>query len=128
DVLAEVETDKALVELAAESAGTLLRRLAADGERVEVGAPIAVLGDAGEQVDLDALLGSAAALASERQSSADDGAAVGAAADTAGVAEEARASVPAGVEGAVASGADGGRLFASPIARKMARESGVDLA
>lgn len=139
DVLAEVETEKAVVELAAEEAGVLVRRLAAEGATVEVGAPVAVLGAAGEDVDVDALLGTAAALASEAQGSADDAAAVGGAAALAGVAQEAgaepagqeagaRAVEVAGSERAPDGGAaDGQRLFASPIARKMAREAGLDL-
>lgn len=144
DVLAEVETEKAVVELAAETAGVLVRRLAAEGDTVQVGAPVAVLGDAGEDVDVDALLGVAASLASEAQGSADDGAAVGGAAELAGAAEEAGAAAPAGAatpaaaaepaaEGTTTStaepgGAAGQRLFASPLARKMAREADVDLA
>ncbi|WP_225753089.1 dihydrolipoamide acetyltransferase family protein [Actinotalea sp. Marseille-Q4924] len=154
DVLAEVETEKAVVELAAETAGVLVRRLAADGETVEVGAPVAVLGEAGEDVDLDALLGAAAALTSEAQGSADDGAAVGGAAELADAAEDAALSggqasggaaptdgapdgaAPSGGEasGAAPSGeaSDGAappgeRRFASPIARKMAREAQLDL-
>lgn len=139
DVLAEVETEKAVVELAAEEAGVLVRRLAAEGATVEVGAPVAVLGAAGEDVDVDALLGTAAALASEAQGSADDAAAVGGAAALAGVAQEAGAESAgqeteggavevAGGERAPEGGAtDGQRLFASPIARKMAREAGLDL-
>ena len=46
--LAEVETDKAVVEYAAEIAGTLLDLLVGEGETVAVGAPIAVIGDPGE--------------------------------------------------------------------------------
>nr|WP_297422545.1 dihydrolipoamide acetyltransferase family protein [uncultured Actinotalea sp.] len=150
DVLAEIETEKAVVELAAEEAGVLVRRLAAEGAMVEVGAPVAVLGAAGEDVDVDALLGTAAALASEAQGSADDAAAVGAAAALAGAAQDAagnEVSASSGVPGdggaadggAAGDGAgehaghDGGpgsgeRLFASPLARKMAREANVDLA
>ncbi|EYR64110.1 dihydrolipoamide acyltransferase, partial [Actinotalea ferrariae CF5-4] len=154
DVLAEVETEKAVVELAAETAGVLVRRLAAEGDTVQVGAPVAVLGDAGEDVDVDALLGAAASLASEAQGSADDGAAVGGAAELAGAAEEAGAEPAPAAAPAVAAeeggaaepkgdlepaaggtatsqaeaGAAGQRLFASPLARKMAREADVDLA
>src|SRR5258705_13575882 len=57
DTLAEVETDKAVVEIEAESDGILLKRLVPAGTEVEVGAPIAVLGhdDEGE-IDIAALL------------------------------------------------------------------------
>ena len=46
--LAEIETEKAVVEYAAEVAGTVLGLLAAEGAGVAVGDPIAVVGDAGE--------------------------------------------------------------------------------
>ena len=58
DVLAEIETEKALVEYAAEDTGVLGTLLANTGEMITVGTPIAVLLDhAGEEVDLDELLG-----------------------------------------------------------------------
>ena len=57
DALATVETDKALVDVEAEAAGVVLKTLVTPGSQVEVGAPIAVLGAVGEQVDdLAALL------------------------------------------------------------------------
>ncbi|SEF77737.1 pyruvate dehydrogenase E2 component (dihydrolipoamide acetyltransferase) [Nonomuraea solani] len=48
DVIATVETDKAVVEVAAETDGVLVRTLVDEGATVAVGTPIAVLGDAGE--------------------------------------------------------------------------------
>jgi pyruvate dehydrogenase E2 component (dihydrolipoamide acetyltransferase) len=57
DTLAEVETDKAVVDIDAESDGVLIKQLVAAGAEVEVGAPIAVLGQNGERdVDIHALL------------------------------------------------------------------------
>jgi pyruvate dehydrogenase E2 component (dihydrolipoamide acetyltransferase) len=56
-VLAEIETDKATVEVEAEYSGVLLRQLVAQGTVVPVNDPIAVIGEAGETVDVDALLG-----------------------------------------------------------------------
>ena len=57
DTLATVETEKALVEIEADSAGVVLKTLVPAGSEVEVGAPIAVLGNPGERVgDLAALL------------------------------------------------------------------------
>src|SRR6476646_3300918 len=50
DVLAEIETDKATMELNAYSDGVLLRILVQDGEAAELGAPIAVMGAEGEDV------------------------------------------------------------------------------
>lgn len=50
EVLADVETDKAIVELEADTAGTLRRLLATDGDRVAVNQPIAILGAAQEDI------------------------------------------------------------------------------
>lgn len=50
EVLAEVETDKAVIELEAETAGTLRRLLAADGARVGVNEAIAIVGTADEDI------------------------------------------------------------------------------
>ena len=51
DVLADVETDKAVMELVARSAGTLLKQLVAAGATVPVSAPMGWIGQAGESVD-----------------------------------------------------------------------------
>ena len=62
DCIAEVETDKAVGEITADSAGVLGRLLAQPGQQVEVGAPIAVLLAAGEAgADVQALLQAAGA-------------------------------------------------------------------
>src|SRR5262245_54792951 len=50
DVLAEIETDKATMELNAYSDGVLLKILVGDGESAPLGAPIALLGAEGESV------------------------------------------------------------------------------
>ena len=58
--IAEVETEKALVEVPAETAGILGKYLAQDGAFVQVGAPIAILLAAGEgQTEIDALMAEA---------------------------------------------------------------------
>jgi len=51
DTLVAVETEKANVDVPAETAGVLLRRLADEGTRLEVGSPIALLGAVGEVVE-----------------------------------------------------------------------------
>lgn len=57
DSIATVETEKALVDIEADADGMVLKRLVPPGSKVDVGAPIAVLGDPGEQVsDLEVLL------------------------------------------------------------------------
>lgn len=51
DVLAEVETDKAVIELEAETAGVLRRRLANEGDSIAVNALVAVIGGADEDIE-----------------------------------------------------------------------------
>jgi pyruvate dehydrogenase E2 component (dihydrolipoamide acetyltransferase) len=119
DTIATVETEKAVVDIEAESDGVLLKTLVPAGSTVEVGAPIAVLGDPGEKVDdLDALLRElgvapvAAAPAPEHREVP----------DTPQPTISAAATVPTA---AIALAAGNGRIFASPLARRMAREAGI---
>src|SRR5438552_3002819 len=51
DVIAEVETDKANMDFPLEDEGTLLKLLVGEGETVKLGAPVAVLGEPGEDAD-----------------------------------------------------------------------------
>lgn len=118
ELLAEIETDKALIEYDADVAGVLGKILAPTGKDIEVGAPIAVLFAEGEtNVDIDALLaeeGIAPAVPSE---------------PAVVVADAAPATVVAPATSApVASPVNGGRIFASPLARRLAGEQGIDLA
>jgi len=112
--LAELETEKALVEYAAEEAGIVGRLLLGEGDTAEIGALIAVLLAPGEtDGDIDAALGGSAPAASSTS-----------AASTAQAASTATAAPANGHE---ATGR-GGRVFASPLVRKLAGERGVDLA
>ncbi|MFW5968466.1 MAG: biotin/lipoyl-containing protein, partial [Persicimonas sp.] len=63
EILAEVETDKATMEMESFFDGTLLKRLVEAGDAVPVGAPIAVIGEEGEDIEavLDDLDGDTAA-------------------------------------------------------------------
>ncbi|MBK7447978.1 MAG: hypothetical protein IPJ47_00595 [Anaerolineales bacterium] len=51
DVLAEIETDKATVEVESSASGVVLSHIAEQGTMVPVNAPIAIVGAAGEKVD-----------------------------------------------------------------------------
>ena len=123
DALATVETEKAAVDVEADAPGRVLKTLVPPGAQVEVGAPIAVLGDPGEQVDdLDALLadlGVAPAtdvvVPERRDVPMDPGSA-------APVAEEVEMPAPPGPR---PLGAANGRVFASPLARKIAGDHGL---
>jgi pyruvate dehydrogenase E2 component (dihydrolipoamide acetyltransferase) len=143
--LAELETEKALVEYAAEEAGVVGRLLLGEGDSGAIGDPIAVLVGPGEgEADIDAALGGSVAAASARpaSSAAPQVAAIvpaGAAEPTPAAVPQAASAVPAmPTEPAPAAAAAatnghgaagrGGRLFASPLVRKLAGERGVDLA
>ena len=106
--VAEIETEKALVEYQAEAGGIVGRLVLAEGESGEIGDPILVLVAAGEtDAAVDAVLGTAPAAAS----------AVAAAAVNE---DQPPAPGPAPSPGPVA------RVFASPLVRKLAAEKGVD--
>ena len=119
DVLAEVETDKAVMDLAARAGGTLLKQLVAAGTTVQVGTLVGVIGSAGE--DIAALVGGPPAGRPAGQAKA------AAAAQAAAGPTAPAAPAPAAPVVAVAAAAPG-RLKASPLARKIAGERGVDLA
>ena len=109
DVIAEIETDKAMADLEAPESGIIESILVAEGsEGVEVGTVLAVFqadgsDDAGESTD------TGATTLQDRQ------------------AAEATSTVPAAGEASAASGFTGARVIASPHARKLAREGGIDL-
>ena len=109
EILAEIETDKATVEVEATRGGVLRSQVVAEKTSVPVGAPIAVLGTADEPIDLQALLGEPAASASP---------AVPAAAPIAPA-----AAFPA----AAPAAEDEGPVRASPLARRLAAERGLSL-
>jgi pyruvate dehydrogenase E2 component (dihydrolipoamide acetyltransferase) len=129
DVIAQVETDKATMDLEAFDDGVLLKKLIGEGDAVPIGELIAVLGEEGE--DISDLLddGPADDDGDAAEEAADTDTAEPAAAD-AGVDEPAGDGqlrertpdpVPAGTD------AEGRRIKASPLARRLAEEHGVDL-
>ena len=105
DPLAEIETEKALVEYAAEVEGILARLIAEPGSAIAVGEPIAVVLAPGEtEADIDpGLLGGASA-------------------------PTATEAAPAAAAAEPAPATNGRRLFATPLVRKLAKEKGIDLA
>lgn len=108
DVLASIETDKAEIELEAFGSGVLRKVLADEGQMVPVGQLIAVIAEPDE--DIAGLVSAAPAAP--------------AAGTPAAPKLEARAAAPV----APAAPAQAGWVPASPIARRMAREAGIDLA
>ena len=121
DILAEIETDKATMDFEAVDEGTIGKILIAEGTAgVKVNAPIAVLLDEGEDSSAIASAGGAPAGAASS----------GAASSGASKAEAAKAeAAPAAAAPAAApSRGTGDRVFASPLARRIAAEKGIDLA
>jgi pyruvate dehydrogenase E2 component (dihydrolipoamide acetyltransferase) len=115
EAIATVETDKANVDIEAEEAGVILKYLVTPGATVEVGAPIALTGHPGEKVsDLDQALRDLGVAAEENFGDA--------ATDDLRV-ETATPEPPTQSYG----GADGKRVFVTPLVRRLVREADVDL-
>ena len=110
--VAEIETDKAVVEMESTANGLLRKILATEGATVPVGHPIGIIGSADE--DIDGLIGDVAQ--APAQASGD--------APSAEVATEAASPAPASQ---TQPPADGERVKVSPVARKLAEERGIEL-
>lgn len=124
DVLAEIETDKATVEVEAYATGILRKTFVKEDTIVEVGAPIAIIGGADEDISgMDA--GTAEEELPKADTSADE-----AEEEKEAVTEksEAKAEAPRGTSQPSANG-DGlpGGVKASPVARRMAADQGINL-
>jgi len=109
EVLAEIETDKATVEVEAEAGGVVLKHLVTENTSVPIGAPITVIGEQGEEFDIETV---------EVEKEA-EGTALAEAATPSPIAVAEPASngdgrLPAGVR-------------ASPVARRLAEERGIEL-
>ena len=116
DILAEIETDKATMELVARGDGVLRKVLLGQGGTAPVGQVIAAAGE-----DISSVAGAAGASAPAT--------AAPTAAPSPSPATKPDAAAPAGAPSAAASvGAEKGRGKASPLARRLADDLGVDLA
>jgi pyruvate dehydrogenase E2 component (dihydrolipoyllysine-residue acetyltransferase) len=116
DVLAEIETDKATMEVEAVDEGILGKILVPDGtENVAVNQPIGVLVEAGEAVPADAGAKPAPKAEAKPEAKTEQKA-------------EAKPETKAQQKPAQVNGhAEGDRVFASPLARRMASQAGIDL-
>jgi pyruvate dehydrogenase E2 component (dihydrolipoamide acetyltransferase) len=122
DVIAEIETDKATMEVEAVDEGTVAKIVVPAGtEGVKVNALIAVLAEEGEDVATAAKGGNGAAAPASAAKAAEAPAAP----------ESAPAAAPAPQAATPVSPApmtsDGKRVFSSPLARRLAKEAGIDL-
>jgi pyruvate dehydrogenase E2 component (dihydrolipoamide acetyltransferase) len=121
DVIAEIDTDKATMDLTAYEDGVLLKILVGEGETADHGTPIALIGAEGEEVPETASGGNAPSQAAPRETRP----------------EETRAAEPSRRErarserrespGPQAGGEAAAELKASPIARRIAADAGLDL-
>jgi pyruvate dehydrogenase E2 component (dihydrolipoamide acetyltransferase) len=126
DPFAELETEKAVVEYNSEFEGTVGRLVIGEGGSGEIGAPIAVLIAAGEtEADIDAALGDEASAPVEPAAAAAPAPPTGE--PVAVVVEPVAVAVAAEPVAIAVTQASGSRSFASPIARKLAKEKGLDL-
>lgn len=112
DVLAEVETDKATMEVIGYADGELLYIGVKEGNAAKVNDIIAIVGKKGTNVD--------AILAAEKGGPAP-------AAAPAGESKPAASAAPAAPVAEAAPAANGGRVKASPLAKKLAEEKGIDI-
>ncbi len=139
DVIAEIETDKATMEYEAPDEGVLLKILVPDGGRAACRAPIAVVGEKGEKVD-ESLLKSAAATSDKpaKEEKESDGAGSDKSSkeekDSGASPKDARPAAPVSktkptpAQSSSPSTGFATRVKASPLARKVAEERGIDLA
>lgn len=111
DILAEIESDKSVVPFESPEAGTILKLLADELDTIEIYKPIAVIGEAGESIDDLGLTGAGGEISedensNEEQDNADD-------TDTS--------------ETAGRVFAEGEKVFASPSAKRVARENNINI-
>ena len=115
EVLAEIETDKATMELESYKNGTLLYIGAQKGEKIPVNGLLCIIGDK-SKIDVDNIV---------RSINAGTGATPATKADTTPQKEISPAPVSVATESSFSS--SNGRLKASPLAKKLASEKGIDL-
>ena len=110
DILAEVETDKAVMELEAFASGILIKTLVSGGEKVQVGTVLGLIGESGEMA-----------------ASAAVGQPITPLAQTGAVAASSEPEVPHAAPEAAPSHIEIEHEKASPLVRRLAREQGIDL-
>jgi pyruvate dehydrogenase E2 component (dihydrolipoamide acetyltransferase) len=114
DVVAEIESDKATLELESQASGTLLKLLASEGDVVPIGGQLAIVGEEGEDI---------AAMLAEGGSSAPPAGESAKAESTATQVEPRPETAVSDNNGQFPAG-----IRATPVARRLALERGIDLA
>ncbi len=126
DVIAEIETDKATMEYEAVDEGTLAKIIVPEGTQdVAVNAVIAVLAGEGEDVKAAAAGAKALSAVKPAETPKPQAASPKALPSAPQQAATPKPAAPPAPQSAMASG--GNRVFSSPLARRMAKEAGIDL-
>lgn len=113
-ILAEIETDKATVEVESPSDGIVVRHLVSEGDIVPINTPIAVLGEEGEDIDVDELVG--------ERTPEDDAQVEEDLSPQMDIAKEPSSTEPSTPDGNLPQG-----VRASPVARRMVEEHKLDI-
>lgn len=113
-ILAEIETDKATVEVESPYDGVVTNHLVSEGDIVPINTPIAVIGEEGEEIDIDKMLGESMPedVAKEEEVEASEKV----------VSQQPSASEDSSSDGKLPNG-----VRASPLARRMAEEHEIDI-
>lgn len=136
DVLADIETDKATMELEAFDEGTVAKLAAKQGDAVNVGDPIVIIAEEGEDAAEAAKSGGQAKSEAKSEGKSKEGSeskaeSKQAEGESKGSASTGTATAPEPQSNGSANGStsngDGGRIFASPLAKKIAGEHNFDL-
>ena len=109
EIIAEIESDKSVVPFESPESGTILKLLAEENDTLDIYEPIAIIGEPGENIDGMEAGKTAEAAASEEAP------------------QEAEA-VPAAAAATVPAVRQEGKVFASPAAKRVAKENGIDIA
>ncbi len=129
ETLAEVETDKAIMELVARGDGVLRKRFVNEGDAKAVGTLIGII--AGADENIDALVGEAGGASAAPAKPAEQPAAAAPAPAPApqpqAQPQQTNVAAPIAPQPAPAPSGNGGAVRSSPLARRMASEKGVDL-
>lgn len=131
DVLAEVETDKATMELVARGSGVLRKRLIGEGDTANVGTVIAVVAEPDE--DISSIVGDVVAQETPsteqapKEKEVEEAEPAGAAVAAGGQTDPDQVERAHEHDAATYVAEPGGRVKASPLARRLASEQGLDL-
>lgn len=120
DVLAEIETDKATMEYESPADGTILKIVADTGKKLSLGEPICVIGEKGEEINLDQLLKDGKSQKTDTEPEQPN-------AERPKERESQLTAKPSKTETLSTSVTPSGRVRSSPLARKLAHEKGIDL-